>query len=156
MSSNLHQPARLQDCDAPDARPPRPKAVRHACGLVVAAFVLGLVTFFPGVHVRQPDDPNVSGIYLLAIVVTFGAVLLSFTYATLQRRNWARWALLMYLINGWLLTARHISHDFDRTPLLGSLAVATTGMELLAVWLLFTGIGAKWFSARKPQSSAEA
>jgi len=156
MSSNPYQPPGAEVADAPDSSPPRPRSVHLACQLVLASFALGLVTLVPGVDVTRPDDPAVHWAVTLVVVLVFGAITVWLTYATHQRRNWARWALLGYLIFGWFLSAGELPSDLERAPLVGLLGVGAAVIELVAVWFLFTGAGAKWFSGRQAAASAEA
>ena len=152
MPSNPYQPPGAEVADAPQVLAPRPPTVRLACQLVLAAFALGLVTLLPGVDVPRPEDAALPGVF----VAIFGVITLWLTYATYQGRNWARWALLAYLILGWFLVSGELVSDFERAPLVGSLNLAAVVMELAAVWLLFAGAGAKWFGRSRRQPSAEA
>ena len=150
MPSNPYQPPNAEVADAPQTLPPRPRAVRLACQLVLSSFLLGLVTLLPGVDVPRPEDEAIPAVFFIVVVAIFGAITVWLVHTTYQGRNWARWALLAYLILGWFLAAGELSSDFERSPLVGSLNVAVAVMELAAASLLFAGAGAKWFASGRP------
>jgi hypothetical protein len=95
-----------------------------------------------------------------AVVWTVYAVLLAIplwlTYFIYQRRNWARWGLLVYFIFSWLLDAIGGTPSLDEFTVASSIYVAATAMQVTAIFLLFTGQRAWWLGGKSASASAEA
>ena len=157
MTPNPYAPPRAEVGD-PASRPPTsPAAVRRACLLVLASMALGWVTLLPGVSVTLPDDPTIPFVISLAIVAFFSALTIWLVLATGRGARWGRWALLAYLILGWVLTGMQLNDEFLRSPLSGMIEIVCVVIELAACGLLFFGSGARWFAelalARDPKKS---
>jgi hypothetical protein len=156
MPPNLYQPPTAVVSDASSNAPPRPRSVRFACYLILASLALGFVALLPGWDTLRVGTEEGQAAIVWAVYAAFQAIALWLTYATYRRSNWARWALLAYLIFGWLLDAIESTPNFDEWTLASSVYVVVTVMHLAALWLLFTGPGAKWFNGQSTVVSAEA
>ena len=120
--------------------------MRRACRLVIASLLLGLVTLVPGVDVPAPDDVPVPLFVTLVIVAFFGGLTIWLVVSIKRGRLWARWALLAFLILGWVLTGLQFTDEFLRSPVSGMIEIVCVALELAACWMLFVGGGAAWFS----------
>lgn len=135
---------------ASDARAARlpPDEIWRACLLIVASLLLGLVTMIPGIAPERPAEADMPALEVLGLLAVFGGLTLLLALKILQRRNWARWAMLAYLVLGWLLAAATMKEDFALSPLAGLINLVCMVLEWLAVWQLFFGNGPKWFEGR--------
>jgi hypothetical protein len=133
--------------DARAARLP-PHEIWRACLLIVASLALSLALLIPGVAPLRPNEPATPVLESLVILAFFGGLTLWLAFKVLQRRNWARWGLFIYLALTWLLAAQSMPEDFAMSPWAGAIEFVSVGMEMLAVWLLFFGHGPKWFDGR--------
>ena len=156
MPPSLYQTPNSTAAEAPSSAQPRPLSVRVACYLVLAPFVLSIVTLLPAVGVPHHVGGGVQGAIVWAVYVGFQVFALWLTYSTYRQRNWGRWALFAYVIFGWLLDAIASTTDIDESTLASPFNVTVAAMQVAALWLLFTGPGAKWFSKRKAAVPAEA
>jgi hypothetical protein len=146
MTPNPFAPPRAQVADPGSTPSDPPRAVRRAGRLVIASMLLGLVTLVPGVDVPAPDDAAVPFFVTLAIVAFFGGLTIWLVVATLRGASWARWALLAFLMLGWVLTGLQFTDEFLRSPISGMIEIVCVALELAACWMLFVGSGAAWFS----------
>jgi hypothetical protein len=70
------------------------------------------------------------------------------TYNISRGRNWARIAFLVAFLLG-----SPVLYLLQRTVIGGAVSIVILALELVALWLLFTGVGARWF--RGGTASAE-
>ena len=150
MPANPYEPPTAEVANARQILHARPRTVRLACLLVLAAFAIGLVRLLPNLDVLRAEDPELQAVFPLIVVAILAAITLCLTYLTHQGQNWARWALLAYLTFGWYTAAEGMTSASESSILDRSLDLAITAMELVAAWLLFTGPGAKWFGRHRP------
>lgn len=122
-----------------------PHEVWRACLLIVASLVLSLTLLIPGVAPERPDEPAAPFLESLGVFAVFGGLTLWLAFKILQRRNWARWGMFVYLALTWLLAAQSVAEDFAMSPMAGVIDLISVGMEMLAIWFLFFGNGPKWF-----------
>lgn len=146
MTPNRYAPPGADVAD-PDTAPP-PRAVQRACRLVIASLLLGLFTLVPGVAAKAPDDVPVPFLVTLALLAIFGGLTVWLVVNVHRGVNWARWALLVYLVLGWVLVGMQFNDEFMRSPISGMIEVACFALEVAACWLLFVGGGAAWFAAQ--------
>jgi hypothetical protein len=119
--------------------------VRIACQLILGSLVFGLLTLVPAIHGVRPDEAPTPIEGMLLSIVVFGGLTVWLALLTYRGLNWARWALLAYLILGWWMGAEDMTQDFIHSPLAGMINLACMGMEVVAAGLLFVGRGARWF-----------
>jgi hypothetical protein len=146
MTPNPFAPPRAEVADPSSTPSVPPQAVRRACRLVIASMLLGLVTLVPGVDVPAPDDVPVPFWVTLAIVAFFGGLTIWLVVSVLRGASWARWALLAFLMLGWVFTGLQFTNEFLRSPISGMIEIVCAALEVAACWMLFVGGGAAWFS----------
>ena len=146
MDTNPYRPPATELRDPPRApAAPPPLAVRSACLLVLASLALGLLTLAPGMRAPEPGLPDMFAITVGAYIV-FGGLTLWFVRRTWQGRNWARWALLVYLALGWALYAATLADEMTTAPMAALVNMVCVVMEATACGLLFMGTGGRWFA----------
>lgn len=114
--------------------------------LILAALALGIVTLLPAVRVPPPDEPSVPLLLDMVLILVFGGLTVWFAMQILRGKNWGRWAMLGYLLMGWVFVFIDFNDDLARAPLLAILNIVITTLEVAACYLLFAGAGARWFS----------
>jgi len=122
-----------------------PDRVYLACTLIMAAFVIDLIGFAPGIRVPSADEVASPVWFTLAMIFVFGSLTAWLAVETLRGRNWARWAMLVFLLLGWILGVQEIADSFARSPASSLIDAGCTAMEVAACWLLFSGASARWF-----------
>jgi len=131
-----------------------PPAIARACRLLLLSMALGIVTLAPSIsgHWWTSPDSSVPDSIALAFNLSFASVELALyallIYLTYTRRNWARWALLVFLMFGWVLLVKDFPLLQADTPMAALWNAASMSVELLACYLLFFSRDAAWFSRR--------
>jgi hypothetical protein len=133
--------------DVNTPRPPVPRSVRIACRLVIASLALGLVGLLPAIRLPRPEEAVAPLTFTVGSIVVFGGLTIWLAIEVLRGKPWARWAMLVYLMLGWWLSAGDLGDDFLRSPVLGAIDAVCIVMEAFACYLLFFGDGARWFGA---------
>lgn len=146
MTPDPYVPPESEVANSSPQWPKAPKTVSHACRLVLASLLLGLVTLLPGIRPPRPDDADVPLAFTLGAVALFGGLTVWLVIEVWRGKLWARWGMLAYLGLGWLLGGGEVTDDFLRSPLLGTIDAVCIAMEGVACALLFFGAGAKWFA----------
>jgi hypothetical protein len=141
-------PHRAAQVDQPRADRSRPGDIREACRLILGALAIGLIAFWPGLGEPQPDPGVVATVVGVLLVVVFGGLTVWLTRKIWLGKNWARWAMLFYLLLGWVLTLADLNAEMARSPITAIISVVTAVMEVFACWLLFFGAGGRWFTPR--------
>jgi hypothetical protein len=88
------------------------------------------------------DDP----VYVAVDVVYFGVLAILFVLVW-RRMNWARWALLGVFLLAYLALLIQLKALQEWELVDFALNGVISVLQLVALWLLFTGAGAKWLSA---------
>jgi len=146
MPPNPYVPPSAEVADPVIAQSSAPRSVRNACLLIMVALVLGVFTQLPGVRVPGQDEPAVPLFLSLGLFLFFGGLTVWFAIEIFRGKNWARWAMLVYLSLGWILVGVGLNDELARAPLSGIINVICIILEFVACWLLFFGAGARWFS----------
>lgn len=121
---------------------PRPQSVTTAVNLLWTSLAVGLVKI-------TMDFSHLASLGSAAIALgTFLAVfavmsLLIFKIAA--GRNWARISFVVFFVLGVLPAVPIVIDEFGRSGLLGLLSVLQTGLQLYALWLIFSQPGKAWF-----------
>jgi hypothetical protein len=154
LMNDRYAPPRSEVSDPKRTRPPSPPSVRLACLLILAGLALSLVSLLPFIRPPAPDEQDVPLWVTLLVVAIFGSLTVWFTVQTSRGKNWARWAILLYLAFGWVLSAMEFQTELERAPLFVMINSVCIALELVACWKLFTGEGAGWFAelANGPQA----
>jgi hypothetical protein len=156
MNPNPYAPPEADVADERHPLQPPPRPVRIGCFLILASLVLGVVSLLPAIRVPAPDEPSVPLLVTAVIVLIFGGLTVWFAVEILRGRNWARWAMLVYLGVGWLLVGTELDAELARAPLAAVMDTVSILMEIAACGLLFVGAGGRWFSQPTGQRRADA
>ena len=120
----------------------KPQSVGTAVNLLWASLAVGLVKMLM-------DFSNLSAVAPAA----FTNFVLIFTFAVIgflifnisAGKNWARITSLVIFIIGMLPSLPLVLGEFSRSPVVGALSVAQIGLEVYALYLLFSQPGSGWF-----------
>jgi hypothetical protein len=120
----------------------KPQSVTTAINLLWASLAVGLVKMLM-------DFSNLSAIAPAA----FTNFVLIFTFAFIgflnfkisAGRNWARITFLFMFVIGMLPTLPLMLGEFSRAPVVGALSIAQVGLQVYAMFLLFSQPGSGWF-----------
>lgn len=120
----------------------KPQAVVTAVNLLWASLAVGLVKMLM-------DFSNLSAVAPAAFtnfVLFFTFALIGFLIFKISAgRNWARITFLVMFIIGVLPTLPIVLGEFSRSAVVGALSVAQIGLQVYALFLLFTQPGSSWF-----------
>lgn len=124
------------------AAPQKPQAVVTAINLLWASLAVGLVKMLL-------DFSNLSAVAPAAFtnfVLIFTFALIGFLIFKISAgRNWARITFLVMFVIGVLPTLPFVLGEFSRSAVVGALSVAQIGLQVYALFLLFTQPGSSWF-----------
>lgn len=155
MAQNPYEPPEAPVADPVAANVPRPPEVALACRILWIVFVLGFVTLLPSIRGEWWMSPGLSGDDAsglaagLVMALILSALFAYFVWWISRGRNWARWALLAYLIFGLLVMVADFPRSISETPIAAVLDVVMAIAEVWACHLLFRGPGAAWFSPKR-------
>ena len=120
----------------------KPQPVATAVNLLWASMAVGLVKMLM-------DFSSLSAVAPAAftnIVLVFTFALIAFLIFKISAgRNWARITFLVMSVIGMLPTLPLMLGEFSRSPVVGALSVAQVGLQVYALYLLFTQPGSVWF-----------
>lgn len=155
MAQNPYEAPEAHVADPVVVTAPRPSEVALACRILWIVFVLGFLTMLPAirgewwlVYSTGSDDGEAGLVAGLVMAVIFGGLFATFVWYTGRGRNWARWALLAYLIFGWIVLVTDFPRSISTTPVAAFLDLVMAVVEVWACRLLFRGPGAAWFSKK--------
>jgi hypothetical protein len=145
--------AQVADRDTEPERnqPPRPASITLACRLLWATIALGLLSLIPGVRHGLWDDyanSPVAVLLVLAVIAFMTGIEIWLIRLVARRHGWARWALLIYLLAGWLMTFSDFSGSIEQGMAAVLVDLLTGLAEMAAVGLLFLSSGRSWFGRR--------
>lgn len=125
----------------------KPQPVVTAVNLLWASLAVGLVKMLM-------DFSNLSGVapaLFTNFILIFTFALIAFLIFKISvGRNWARITFLVMFIIGVLPTLPIVLGEFSRSAILGALSVAQIGLQVSALFLLFTQPGSSWFTKVVP------
>jgi hypothetical protein len=120
----------------------KPQSVATAVNFLWASMAVGLVKMLM-------DFSNLSAVAPSAFtnfVLVFTFALIAFLIFKISAgRNWARITFLVMSVIGVLPTLPLMLGEFSRSPVVGALSVAQDGLQVYALFLLFTQPGSVWF-----------
>jgi hypothetical protein len=129
-----------------------PNEVRIAILLSWSALALdtAINVYTPIQISTEIDDPLFRSVLALAILATV-AIAAAFIFFAARRRNWARVSLLVWTFGSWGLWFfwPPVFADYSWWEWL-SFAVILL-LELVALVLLFSGKGGRWYSSKAPE-----
>ena len=120
----------------------KPQPVVTAVNLLWVSLAVGLVKMLM-------DFSNLSGMAAAAFtnfILIFTFALIAFLIFKISAgRNWARITFLVMFIIGVLPTLPIVLGEFSRSAVVGALSAAQIGLQVYALFLLFTQPGSSWF-----------
>jgi len=120
----------------------KPQAVITAVHLLWANLAVGLVKMLMDFSYYVAMAPAA----FTNFVLIFTFALFSFLIFKISAgRNWARITYLVMSIIGVLPTLPIVLGEFSRSAVVGALSVAQIGLQVYALFLLFTQPGSSWF-----------
>lgn len=133
--------------DTAKDNPPPPKPVQVDLAVRLLWLTLGLGVVNSALQWKYFASTMSMGMLLWVQFATF-AVLAWFTTRISAGRNWARIAYLVMLAVGVPVLFTEFQAVFGRSVVAGSISVAQFLLQLVAMALVFTGPGRRWFAAR--------
>src|SRR5688500_10624733 len=137
---------------------PRPYEVTRALQLLWTVLAISVVTLHPsvrgdwwlgaeGVDAALADAALVGG---LIVAVLFSGFYMGLVFLTGRRHGWARWAMLVFLLLGWVIQGADLQRSLAETPAAALADLLMAGAEVWACRLLFSAPAAAWF--RSPEN----
>ena len=131
---------------------PRPYEVTRALQIFWTVFALSWVTLHPsvrgewwlgseGVDPALADAALVSGLVFAGL---FGGLYMGFVILIGRRHAWARWALLGFVVLGWVIQGIDLPRSLSETPAAAFADVLMAAAEAWACWLLYTPPASAW------------
>ncbi len=125
----------------------KPQPVVIAVNLLWASLVVGLVKMLM-------DFSNLSAVAPAAFTnftLIFTFALIGFLIFKISAgKNWARITFLFLFVIGVLPVLPFVVGEFSRSAVFGALSVAQIGLQVYALFLLFTQPGSSWFRKGVP------
>jgi len=126
----------------PQTNATRPSSVGLAIKLLWASLAVGVIKILIDFQYLSA----MANAALVGFVLVFTLALTGFLILMIStRRNWARIVFLIIFLLGLLPTLPVILTEFSRSPVAGILVVLQIGLQVYALFLLFTKPGAAWF-----------
>lgn len=120
----------------------KPQSVDTAVNLLWASLAVGLVKMLMDLSSLSAIAPAAFTNFVMIFVFAFIAFLI---FKISAGRNWARITFLVLFGIGMLPTLPLILAEFSRAPVVGALSVAQVGLQVYALFLLFTQPGSAWY-----------
>lgn len=120
----------------------KPQAVVTAINLLWASLAVGLVVTLMDFSNLNAAAPAVFAYFVL--IFTF-ALIVFLILKISAGRNWARITFLVMFIIHVLPSLPSMPGEFSRSAVVGALSVAYIGLQIYALFLLFTQPGSSWF-----------
>jgi len=125
----------------------KPQPVVTAINLLWASLAVGLVKMLMDYsHLSSMASTSFTNFIL---IFTF-ALIAFLIFKISAGRNWARIAFLVLFITGVLPTLPIVLGEFSRSGVVGALSVTQTGLQIYALFLVFTFPGSSWFRKVMP------
>jgi hypothetical protein len=98
--------------------------------------------------VSDPRLARLGGVAFLVStqIIAFGILVLLIWLVARRRKNWARWLTLVMFVLGTPSALRIIGHTLHIDLLAGSLMCVQLIMQIVALFLIFTGNASDWFA----------
>jgi len=120
----------------------KPQSVKTAVNLLWASLAVGLVKMLMDLSNLSAIAPPAFTNFVLIFVFAFNAFLI---FKISAGRNWARITFLVLFVIGMLPALPLMLGEFSRAPVVGALSVAQVGLQVYALFLLFTQPGSAWY-----------
>ena len=143
--SNPYEPprAQLERSEPTLPAPERPVQVQRAVVLLWISLIASFVGSLGEVSFLLAEEPEFGSTFIGVFVGSFALMAIPI-HLVWRRRNWARYAVLLLSITGFIAAVWMPSDDASYREYM--LDIVLTALEALALYLLFTGPGAAWFS----------
>jgi hypothetical protein len=140
VSDNPYAPPKAVVVDPTDlvSVAARPQAVTLATHLLWSAFALGAL-----------NSAIVGSLSTLAVSVLILGLLGLLTHKISRGRNWARITLLVLVLLGLPGALADVRSLLEQPLLVAAISVVISGLQIVALYLVFTGDGARWFRRGK-------
>lgn len=122
----------------------KPVEVSRAVNCLWVSLALGFVKALTDMQHLSAQAAPVFTNFILVTVIAIGALLI---YKTGQGKNWARITYLVLMVIGSLPSLPLVLAEFGRSPVLGAFSIIQIGLQVFALWLLFTNPGKVWFKS---------
>jgi hypothetical protein len=122
--------------------PERPQSVRTAMNCLWLSVAIGAVKLLMELPYLKTIAPAPFTDFVLIVVFALMVFLIFRIYAG---KNWARVTFLVLFVIGILPTLPTMQSEFVRSPLLGTLSIVQAGLQIYALFLLFSKPGSGWF-----------
>jgi hypothetical protein len=124
---------------------PKPPEISRAISLLWASLAVGLVK----TPMQWAYLTAQASIAFTGFILVFTLAILSFLILKIgQGRNWARIVFLVFSGLGFLPFLFVLRSEFARSPALGTFSVLQVGLQVFALFLVFTSPGKEWFQAK--------
>ena len=143
MNRNPYAPpqAAVADLERPLVMVARPPAVTLAIRLLWCSLALGTLSSILGQVLTSS-----AGVVSVVIGLALGAWV---THKVSQGRNWARIASLVVFLVAVAAVVLQLTESVQRSVFVAITEVASYALHGLALYLVFTGAGARWFARGK-------
>lgn len=122
----------------------KPIEVSRAVNCLWVSLALGfLKALIDMQHMSAQNAPGFIN-FILVAVIAINALLI---YKIAQGKNWARITYLVLMVLGSLPSVPLLMNEFGRSPILGAFGIIQIGLQIFALWLLFTSPGKAWFKS---------
>jgi hypothetical protein len=140
--------AQVADVDVGPDLASRPASVTLACRLLWVTLALGVLSLVPevrtGLWVGLEKTPG-AVVFMVGFVAAMTLIEAWLIRLVARRHGWARWALLVYLIVGWLMTFSDFSVSIEQGMIAVVIDLVCGVAEMVAAGLLFLSAGRMWF-----------
>ena len=125
----------------------KPRPIVTAVNLLWASLAVGLVKMLMDFSNLSTVAPAAFTNFILVFTFALSGFLI---FKISAGRNWARITFLVLFIIGVLPTLPIVFGEFSRSTVVGALSVAQIGLQVYALFLLFTQPGSGWFRKAVP------
>jgi len=125
----------------------RPKSIGIAATLLCVAFAIGLVLM--GMRLdRSTNLPHALTYAMLSVTFALMALL---AYQVFLGKNWARVVCAVLVCVRVVGSLPRSIGELPTSPLIGGVGLSAIALQLLAIYLLFSGQGTTWFRRHAPR-----
>jgi hypothetical protein len=130
---------------------PRPAEVTRACQILWVVMLASILSLHPALRGEWWVVPESEGAEAIGSAALIGVTALSgiiygvVLWLTGRGHNWARWALLVFVVVSTVFAAGEFPRSLSETPAAAVMDVFFTVAELWAFRLLFFGPAAQWY-----------
>ena len=125
----------------------KPRPIVTAVNLLWASLAVGLVKMLMDFSNLSTVAPAAFTNFILVFTFALSGFLI---FKISAGRNWARITFLVLFIIGVLPALPIVFGEFSRSAVVGALSVAQIGLQVYALFLLFTQPGSGWFRKAVP------